>query len=463
MIGGPVRHFCFIFFVSCFLSVHATAPFASERDARAEERSFELQGVGAYNAAEILSYAAQVEAQRTGTVTALGIAATVQTIYREDGYFLASATVLADGRTIAVDEGEIGSISIEGVDAATFDLIEGYFAPIIGKPAVTLAEFERAIMLTEDIQSISASAEITYPEGRQTAHVRIVAEPLGKASGYVTLDHPARAFGEAVTLTFSQKFTSLLTPGDLFRFELSGTESIDDGDSDLFGSLTYRLPVGAAGSYAEAYLGNVVGDRDASGLLRQTDLEGRTVILALGHLFVRDVDTYGYGLLEVRRTSSDTDVDGTATDFDSAVNVLGASWIYGKALPNGGATNTRSISHSENGPATPRGSTMAMTASGTCARAAAISSRWAGSERTRLSAWSSGGSTAPTGCRGSRSSISVVSMTNAGISLRKRGEIAACRRPSRRGVISFRGRRPFGGCGPSVSSTSDISTTMIPR
>ena len=320
----------------CFV-VAAILYMCSAAQSDAQPASFELQGAGAYNAEEILSFAAQVELQRTGGVTAEGIARTIETIYREDGYFLAEAQVAADGRTIILNEGEIGSLSIEGVDQRTAALIRDYFEPVIGKLGVTLSDFERAVMLTEDIQSIAASAEIYYPDGQDTAQVRVVAEQQDNSFGYVTLDNPAREFGNAATLTFSQEFASLLTPGDLFRFQLSGTAAFDGDENDLYGSVIYREPVGTAGTYGEVYLGNAVGDRDASGALRQTDLGGNTAIIALGHPFVRSVDTYGYGLIEVRRSGSDNDVDGVSIDFKSTVNVVSASWIYGRALQNGGA------------------------------------------------------------------------------------------------------------------------------
>ena len=320
-----------------YLVTAAMILMCSVQHSDAQTSSFELQGAGAYNAEEILSFAAQVELQRTGRVTAEGIARTIETIYREDGFFLAEASVAADGRTILLDEGQIGSLSIEGVDQRTAALIRGYFAPVIGKLGVTLAEFERAVMLTEDIQSVVASAEVYYPDGQETAHVRVVAEQQDTSFGYVTLDNPAREFGDAATLTFSQEFVSLLMPGDLFRFELSGTAAFDGDEEDIYGSIVYRAPVGTAGTYGEVYLGNAVGDRDATGTLSQTDLGGNTAIIALGHPFLRSVDTYGYGLIEARRSSSDSDVNGVSTDFESAVNVLGASWIYGRALQNGGA------------------------------------------------------------------------------------------------------------------------------
>ena len=132
--------------IACF-AVIALLSFGGASSVVAQTQSFELQGAGAYNAEEILSFAAQLELQRTGAVTAAGIARTIETIYREDGYFLAEARVSRDGRTIIVDEGETGSVSIEGVDQRTFNLINGYFRPVVGKQGVTLAEFERAVML----------------------------------------------------------------------------------------------------------------------------------------------------------------------------------------------------------------------------------------------------------------------------------------------------------------------------
>lgn len=322
--------------VAC-IAVTAMLCFGSLSPAKAQTQAFELQGAGAYNAEEILSFAAQLELARTGNVTAQGMARTIENIYREDGYFLAEAHVGRDGRTIVVDEGEIGSLSIEGVDRRTFDIINGYFRPILGKQGVTLAEFERAVMLTEDIQSIVASAEIYYPDGRETAHVRVVAQQQDTSSGYLTLDNPSRDFGDAATLTFGQDYVSLLTPGDLFRFELSGSAAFDGSEDAVYGSVIYRAPVGMSGAYGELYLGNVVGSRDAAGVLRRTDLDGDTAIIALGYPVLRIIDTYGYVLIEARRSSTDTDVDGVTTDFESTVNVIAASWIYGRALENGGA------------------------------------------------------------------------------------------------------------------------------
>ena len=190
-------------------------------------------------------------------------------------------------------------------------------------------------MLVEDIGSISATSEVDYLPGQQNAHVRVVAVQEDRMSGSLTLDNPARQFGDAAVLTLGQQFSSAFTAGDLLRFELSATEYFGEGDRSLFGAVAYRMPIGGNGSYGEFYFGNVLADRDATGTLERTDIEGNTAILAFGHPVIRDVARYGYALFELRQSSSEVVLP--TVGFDADVDVLSASWIYGAALSQGGA------------------------------------------------------------------------------------------------------------------------------
>ena len=298
-------------------------------------QTYALLGVTHYEPSELLTFATLLTQQRTGFVSPTAIAETIETIYLEDGYVLAEVFLAADGQTLVVDEGEIGNISIEGVDEGTFRLIQGYTRPLLAKRGVQQSDLERAVMLVEDIGSITATAEFDYPPGAAHARLRIIAEPVDTAFGAITLDHPSRAFGEEATLSLSQTYLSALTAGDLLRFDLSATTDTDGDDTSIWGAATYRLPLGGSGLYGEAYLGSVGAYRDATGTLQETEIEGRTAILALGFPFVRNVDTYGYGLVELRQSRSEVDVNGQ--NFDSEVDVISASWIFGRALPTGGA------------------------------------------------------------------------------------------------------------------------------
>ncbi|WP_224502672.1 ShlB/FhaC/HecB family hemolysin secretion/activation protein [Celeribacter litoreus] len=306
--------------------------------AGAEAQDFEqynLVGVTQYDAMELLSFASQAALHQSGEITAQSLAQTVQAIYLEDGYFLAEVFIAADGTTVIVDEGEIGSISIEGTDAQTSELIGSYMAPVIGRRGITQKDFERSIMLVEDIEAISATAAIDYAPNDPHARLTLRTEELDKSFGSVTLDHPSRGLDEAATLTFGQTYLNALTPGDMVRLEASTTLEYGSSNDSTWGALTYRTPFGGSGAFVEGYLGTVTAFRNADGLLQETDVEGRTAIFATGFPFVRDVDTYGYGLAEFRHAASDVDVAGNP--IDSEVNVLALSWIYGAAFDNGGA------------------------------------------------------------------------------------------------------------------------------
>lgn len=321
----------------CALALAVTLAGAHEGQAQQSQDPQQINLVGAtvYDPAEILGYAAKLVAQRTGGVTPGDLADTIAQIYREDGYFLAEVFIAEDGRTLVIDEGRIETIAIEGMDAQTYRLAERYVRPILGRPALTQEEFERAVMLIEDIGSTDAIAEVDYPDAGSGARLRVIGTPVDRNHGFVTLDHPARRFGDAAILSFGQEFHDALTAGDMLRLELSGSRDFDGGSRSVWGAVSYRVPVGGGGGFVEGYYGDVTAKWDATARLQATDFDGDTAILALGYPVIRNVDTYGYAILDLRETRSGVDVSGTV--FDSDVRALGLSWIHGHALSHGGA------------------------------------------------------------------------------------------------------------------------------
>lgn len=313
----------------------------------AQNRTISLDGVTAYDPQALLEFATQVSISRYGVVDVNTLIDVVEVIYREDGYFLAEVFLEPDGTSLFVDEGAIGRVVIEGSDSKTAGLIRKYMQPLIEQRPATLTSFERSLMLSDDIGSVSVTAEIEYPDPDGPAELSVFVYDEDKSSGFITLDHPARELGEELTLTFGQTYLSTFVPGDLLGIELSGTTDFS-GDDTLFGTLRYRMPLGDDGAYGEAYVGNVGARRDLDGALQETDIAGRTAILALGYPFIRNVDTYGYGLLEFRHSSTEVDVAGRI--FDSETNALSGTWIYGNALQSGAAWEyAASLTYGERG------------------------------------------------------------------------------------------------------------------
>lgn len=304
---------------------------------RVEVAGYDIAGVTVYEPDSLLAFAAQYLGQATGAVSAEALAAVVAQIYREDGYFLAEARVGPDGRTVLVDEGRIGSISIEGVDARTHERIRAMAAPLMARTPARQKDFERAVMLADDIENLSVAAEIDYPDPAGAARLRLIATEGPGGVRTLMVDSPARRLGEAVTLHYAQDFYSLAVPGDYLTMGLSATRDLDGAAGwGVVGNVAYRVPVGARGGYVEGYLGNSVAQRGADGTLLDTELDGATVILAYGHPVLRSVDGYGYVLGELRRTRSVSIAAGQSREAEAMVASL--SYIHGMAHANGSFT-----------------------------------------------------------------------------------------------------------------------------
>lgn len=297
-----------------------------------------VTGSTLYEAGQLLGFASQHVLQSDGVVTVDRLARAIELIYREDGYFLAeaSSTVRPDGTVVfAVSEGRIDSLSIEGVDARTKGAIAAILTPLIGRSPIGQAEFERAVMLVNDLAGISVTTEIDYPHGTDGARLRVLASQR-RMGGYATIDNPPRPFGESVNVQLSQEFYSTLIAGDLLRLTASGTGYFGEaGDGFEFGGIGYyRAPIGSSGLFAEAFLGNVFARRDSNAVLDETDLRGLNGGVLLGYPIARDLHHYQYALLEARHSEADSEAG--PEDFTSTANVLSLAYLYGYNSDDGG-------------------------------------------------------------------------------------------------------------------------------
>ena len=322
-------------FLISFALLCAAPAAAQEATAyRVEVAGFDVAGVTAYDPESLLAYAANYLGQTEGSVSPDSLAAIIERLYQEDGYFLAEAQVGPDGRTILVDEGRIGEVVIEGVDAPTYARIRAMAAPLISRSPVRQADFERAVMLADDIENLSVAAEIDYPDPTGAARLRLIATEGAGGVRTIMLDNPARRFGKAVSLHYAQDIYSLAVPGDYLTFGLSATGDVDGtGGWSVVGGAAYRVPAGDGGGYVEAYLGNVTARRGTDGTLIETELDGATAILAYGYPVLRSVDRYGYLLGELRLSQSES--TAAAATFTSRSAIASLSWIHGSAQPSG--------------------------------------------------------------------------------------------------------------------------------
>ncbi len=204
-------------------------------------------------------------------------------------------------------------------------------------------------MLAEDIPDLELSTEIDFPD-QVGARLRVLGEPLDKQAGSATLDNPPREFGNALSFYLVQEFYSTLAVGDLIRFEGSGSASWDSDDENaLWGALTYRVPLNSDGLYGELYYGTINARRDLNGDFARTDIDGENLTVALGYPILRNVESYGYLLLDYRQSKADSESGGVPLSSDASV--LGLTYLYGKSYSDGRAVEagvTLSFGDNEN-------------------------------------------------------------------------------------------------------------------
>lgn len=295
---------------------------------------YHLIGVNEFEASSLLQYATHA-AINQNQISGEHIARIIERLYHEDGYFLARARFDSDLQAVIVDEGQISSLHVEGVDADMFALIRTYAAPLLADPAISHAEIERVLMLVRDIETITAMVELVTSPEDGTTQMRIIAEEHLSNWGRLTLDTPARNIDDAIRINLEQNYYHTATAGDLLRLNVQGIDNLDNANDKFSGSLAYRTPAGPAGGYLEAYVGTYTARHDARGTLSSVDSSGSTVILAYGFPTFRASDHYGYVIGELRYTQ--TDIGSPLGNSDESVTVGSLIWIDGRIAASGNA------------------------------------------------------------------------------------------------------------------------------
>lgn len=359
------RVMCPLSILSIFISIIAfsipeRSVAQSVNSGSAGATSFVVQGVTVYDAATLVGFAREHVARHDGVATPARIAEAIELIYREDGYLLAEVEFFSSGeaqpQVLIVREGRIDTISIEGVDEALFAKIRQYFDPVVAASPLHWHVLERAVMLTDDLAGVYVTTEIDFPDPAAGARLRVLADQT-KSTGSITIDNWPRNIDPALSLYVDQEFYSTLIPGDRLRLEVGGThffgDSVDESFS-AFGSAIYVAPVGSDGTFLEGYIGNAYTERATSGGFVATDFRGFSAAVAAGHPFIRDVHTYGYGLIEARYSTSGADTIGIETESDAAV--AGIAAVFGHTFQNDGTLEvTASLSVGANAGDNPAG------------------------------------------------------------------------------------------------------------
>ncbi|QLC25853.1 ShlB/FhaC/HecB family hemolysin secretion/activation protein [Parasphingopyxis algicola] len=295
-----------------------------------------VDGATRYDSHHLLAFAAAHARASHGALTASGTADAIALMYREDGYPLAEAHYRYDAATgtltFHILEGFIERVSVEGFSDGVAARIAGYADRLIGRAPLTQAELERAIVLASDLSGVTLVSELDHEPGDAGTRLRIIGSER-RQSGAVGIETIPLRPDAAVRIFAVEEIYSLATAGDMLR--LLGQATLDRGDDwSVAGTLVYRTPVGASGSYIEAFAGNVIARRDLGTVATDDRLRGYNAALIFGYPIRRSVHRFTYLLGEYEFVEARSRFGGQR--LSSTSHSLRAHAITGVNLDNGG-------------------------------------------------------------------------------------------------------------------------------
>jgi hemolysin activation/secretion protein len=294
-----------------------------------------VTGVTRYAPADLVRSAVARELEARHRSTIAGAVEAIELFYREDGYLLAEAVASLDEATarlsIDVVEGHIERITIEGLRPKTSRQVERYLSPLLNRSPLRDSEFERAFLLASDLTGVLLRSEFAAEPGARGFHLKVTGTDV-TSTGSITVDNVPLGDENAVRGYANQEFYGVAVGGDMLR--LFGVYSREPGGDDaLAGELFYRGPVGEAGTYVEAFGGNVYSQRQFAELKTHSEQRGVNVALAVGHPIVRDLHNYLYVIGEYTYTDAQSRLDGS--DIDSTAQVARLYLVQGHTRPDG--------------------------------------------------------------------------------------------------------------------------------
>lgn len=273
-----------------------------------------VAGVTVYDPQHLWQYAVEHAGKHSEALTIEEIAKSIQLIYREDGYFLVDVVIKqnAQSATLTVHEGRLSKIEISGASPELAKAIHDYVLTAIGDEPITLAKFERGIMLAKDMSGVALTTEFVSSQGNADDILKIAVKTT-KQRGSLSLDNLPRNFGKGLYAVLSEEVYSTMTPGDMFRINVLPSADFNNNWSGVFGSLTYRAPFGSDGWYAEATVGTGLTRSLYTGINQTPQNLFQNTVMAnvvVGYPIHRDAHSFLYTMSEVGYSALDNSLTG---------------------------------------------------------------------------------------------------------------------------------------------------------
>jgi len=181
---------------------------------------------------EVAAILAPLRGVQVSAATLYEAAGKIQNIYAIHGFFLTRVVIppqdARDGGKLIfkVAEGFISTVNVEALPPTLRDSVARTLARVIGKPRLTIAEFDRALMLAADMPGLNLQGDLS-PAREDFGVTLKITGSFAPVTGDISTDNTmSRLLGGAQT-TFSGNFNSPFGLGE--QFYISATGASDFG------------------------------------------------------------------------------------------------------------------------------------------------------------------------------------------------------------------------------------------
>jgi len=294
-------------------------------------KNIEIEGVSAYNEADLSSLYAGSLGETISLADVYAIANDLTNKYRNEGYILTQVvvppqTINTGNVKLRVVEGFVDRVVVDGEgNQQELDLIQSYANRISAGDALNLGSLEKYLLLINDLPGVTARSVLSpSPTQSGASDLRIIVSRKDY-DGFLGADNFGSRYLGPLQLTAGGALNSKLGLNE----QISGqfvTAPFGNNDPEMmFGALSYEQPINSLGTKARVFLSH--SDTEPGFDLEQFSVDGRSTAYGVGltHSIIRSrtQNLFARGQFDFRNVDSKSDIDVTRKDRIRALRVGG--------------------------------------------------------------------------------------------------------------------------------------------
>lgn len=247
------------------------SPGRSQVPRAVEELRFQLNGIRIEGAKtispeQLRPLYANLIGKEVSVTDILDVADAIGDVYRQRGFVISHAFVppqrVRDGVfTINVAEGYVDAVNVEGGSPDTQALIKSFFTPVVAERPLQLGTMERALLLANDTNGVSASGVLRPSPNTPGASDLVVSLVESPITGGLNVDNRGSQFQGIWTLAADAEANSIIVGGDQLLVSYSTSPDVLEKTA---GQVRYRMPIGSDGLAASLGVTVTHGEPGAS-------------------------------------------------------------------------------------------------------------------------------------------------------------------------------------------------------